>query len=162
VRLGNDNCSEVPQDSFCTPVELLPTRCRFLSLALSLSFSWLPHMSRARARTSLVYVGIKTHVLALDRNSGMEVWRTLLPAKYRSSGSLVNVVRDAEGLFATCAGEIFALDPRDGSLLWHEPLKGLGYGLTTVATDLGGSTPLAALAESQRQAQAAAARAAAT
>jgi len=118
-------------------------------------------MSRARARASLVYVGIKTHVLALDRNSGAEIWRTQLPAKYRTSGSLVNVVRDAEGLFATSAGEIFALDPSDGSLLWHEPLKGLGSGLTTIATDLGGSTPLAVLAESQRQAEAAAATAAA-
>ena len=114
-------------------------------------------MARARARSSLVYVGIKTHVLALDRNGGAEIWRTQLPAKFKSSASLVNVVRDAEGLFATCAGEIFALDPRDGSLLWREPLKGLGSGLTTVATDLGGSTPLSALAESQRQAEAAAA-----
>jgi len=111
---------------------------------------------------SLVYVGIKNHVVALDRRSGAEAWRTLLPAKYKSTASLVNVVRDAEGLFASCAGEMFALDPRDGTLLWHEPLKGLGTDLVTVATDLGGATQLPLVAGSARHAQAAAAAAAAS
>ena len=111
----------------------------------------------ARSRLSLVYIGIKTHVLAFERKSGTEVWRTPLPVKYKSSASLVNVVRDAEGLFATCAGEVFALDPRTGTVLWQEPLKGLGTGLITVATDLGGNTQLPVLVEGQHQAQAAAA-----
>ena len=113
----------------------------------------------SRARASLVYVGIKAHVVALDRKSGAEVWRTALPAKYKSAASLVNVVRDADGLFATCAGEIFALDPRSGDLLWHDALKGLGSGLTTIATDMGGSTQSVVMGESQRQAAAAAAAA---
>lgn len=114
----------------------------------------------ARFRLSLVYIGIKTNVLAFDRKSGTEVWRTPLPVKYKSSASLVNVVRDAEGLFATCAGEVFALDPRTGSVLWKEPLKGLGTGIVTLATDLGGSTQMPVLVEAQHQAQAAAAGAA--
>ncbi len=108
----------------------------------------------------MVYVGIKTFVLALDRKDGAELWRTQLPAKFKSSASLVSVVRDAEGLFATCAGEIFALDPRDGTLLWHEPLKGLGSGFTTVATDLGGTSSVSVQAASHAAAQAAAAHAA--
>lgn len=115
----------------------------------------------ARAQQSLVYVGVKHHVLAFDRKSGAAVWTTALPAKYRSSGGFVNVVRDAEGLFATCAGELFALDPRTGALLWHEALKGLGTGLVTVATDLGGATQVSAMGESMARAQAAAAAAAA-
>ena len=109
----------------------------------------------ARARIPLVYVGSKHHVLAFDRTSGAEVWRTSLPVKYKSSASLVNVVRDSEGFFATCAGELFALDASAGTLLWHEPLKKLGTGLITVATDLGGSTQLPVLAEAHHQAQAA-------
>lgn len=110
-----------------------------------------------RARQSLIYVGIKQHVLAVDRRNGAIIWKTELPAKYRSSGTFVNVVHDAEGLVATCAGELFALDPKSGNLLWHEPLKGLGTGLVTVATDLGGATQSAVVSESVRQAQAAAA-----
>lgn len=115
----------------------------------------------ARAPLSLVYVGVKHHVLAFDRKSGGAVWTTALPAKYKSSGSFVNVVRDTEGLFATCAGELFALDPKSGALLWHEPLKGHGTGLVTVATDLGAVTQASVIAESVARAQAAAAAAAA-
>lgn len=109
-----------------------------------------------RDRVSLVYVGIKSSVVALDRRTGEEMWRVALPAKYRTSASLVNVVRDADGLLATCAGELFALDPRSGSLRWRQPLKGLGMGLVTVATDLGGSTTFSVIAEGQRQMDAAA------
>jgi hypothetical protein len=115
----------------------------------------------ARASRSLVYVGVQHKVLAFDRKSGAAVWTAELPAKYKSSGSFVHVVRDAEGLFATCAGELFALDPKSGELLWHEPLKGLGTGIVSVATDLGGLTPIALTGESVARAQAAGAAAAA-
>jgi len=115
----------------------------------------------ARSRASLVFVGIKNHVVAFDRKNGQEVWRTLLPAKHRSGASFVNVVRDADGLFATCAGEVFALDPRNGNLLWHDPLKGLGTGLVTLATDLGAASQSPVMTASA-QAQAAAVTAATT
>lgn len=113
----------------------------------------------ARSRASLVYVGIKSQVVAFDRKHGTEVWRTALPAKYKSSASFVTVMRDAEGLFAACAGEVFALDPRTGALLWHDPMKGLGTGIVTMVSELGSSTPdvAAIAAELQRQAAATAA-----
>lgn len=113
----------------------------------------------ARARLSLVYVGVKSTVVAFDRKTGTEIWRTVLPAKYKSSSSFVNVARDSEGLFASCAGEVFALDPRNGALLWHDELKKLGTGLLTIATDLGGSSVAAVLANEQYQQEAAAASA---
>ena len=118
--------------------------------------------SMARAKHSLVYIGLKHHVLAFDRKNGLEVWSTELGVKYRSSSDFVNVVRDREGLFATCAGELFALDPNTGSVLWHEPLKGLGTGLVTIATDLGGTSEATVLEESARQTRAAASAAAAS
>jgi outer membrane protein assembly factor BamB len=112
----------------------------------------------ARTRGSLVYVGIRSFVLAFDRKTGAEVWRTQLPARYKSSASLVNVVRDNDGLFATCSGEIFALDPKSGEILWHDPLKGLGTGLATLVTDLGsGSQSNVALAQEMQNRAAAAA-----
>jgi outer membrane protein assembly factor BamB len=114
----------------------------------------------ARSRASLVFVGVRSHVLAFDRKNGQEVWRTQLPAKYKSSASFVNVVRDADGLFATCAGEVFALDPRNGNLLWHDQLKGLGTGLVTLATDLGATTQATVLSASAQEQAAAATTAA--
>lgn len=48
----------------------------------------------ARSRLSLIYIGVKSFVLALDRKTGGEVWRTQLPAKYRSSSMFVNIFRD--------------------------------------------------------------------
>lgn len=111
----------------------------------------------ARARFSLVYIGVKSTIVALDRKTGGEVWRTDLPAKYRSSASFVNVFRDEEGLFASCAGEVFSLDPRSGELLWRNELKKLGTGLVAIASDLGTGAQAGALAQAQHQAQAAAA-----
>src|SRR5688572_13340050 len=101
----------------------------------------------ARSRGSLIYVGIKHSVLAFDRKTGTQVWSTALPAKYRSAASLVNVVRDNDGLFATCSGEVFALDPKTGDLLWHDPLKGFGTGLATLVTDFAGGSQSVALAQ---------------
>lgn len=91
----------------------------------------------ARAKRSLLFVGIKSFVVAVDRASGAEVWRTQLPAKYRSSAMLLSVLYDGEGLFASIAGEVFALNPKTGELLWHEPFKGLGTGFVTMTSELG-------------------------
>lgn len=104
----------------------------------------------ARTNPGLVYVGIKRHVVALDRRTGTEVWRTEL----RGSSTFVCVFRDGDLLFATCSGEIFCLDPKTGALLWHNPLKGLGLGFTSVAGEYA-STPSSVAstvaAEVQRQ-----------
>ena len=114
----------------------------------------------ARSRASLLYIGIKTTVAAVDRKTGAEVWRTALPVKYKSSGGFVTVFRDDEGLFAVCAGEVFALDARSGELLWSVPLKGLGTGLVTLSSELGSPSQTPPAAELGRQRQAAAAAAA--
>lgn len=96
----------------------------------------------ARRRTSLVYVGIRNSVVAIDRASGAIAWSAKLKG---STSSFVNVLRDSQGLFATCGGEIFCLDPASGTVLWHNPLKGYGMGLTTMVTDVGGSGNAATL-----------------
>ena len=116
----------------------------------------------ARAKRSLLFIGIKSFVVALDRASGTEVWRTQLPAKYRNSAMLLSVLYDGEGLFASFAGEVFALNPKTGELLWHEPFKGLGTGFVTMASELGagatgaGDAAAAAMLMVQRAAGAAA------
>jgi outer membrane protein assembly factor BamB len=73
--------------------------------------------------------------------------------KYQVSSDFVNVVRDRDGLFAACAGELFALDPMTGTIIWHEPLKGLGTGLVTIASDLGGASATTVIEEDARKAR---------
>lgn len=74
---------------------------------------------------------------------------------------LVSVLFDGEALFASCAGEVFALDPKTGALLWHEPFKGLGTGFITMTSESGGASTAvqsadAALIAAQRAAAGAA------
>lgn len=85
---------------------------------------------------SVMYLGIRGTVVAIDRRTGAEIWRTPL-----KGCDFVNVALDGDSLFATARGEIYCLDPLTGRVRWNNPLKGLGWGLITIAgTDI---TPLA-------------------
>lgn len=83
-----------------------------------------------RDRAGPLYIGIRGHVVALDRSSGAELWRVKL-----TGYGLVNVQLDDRRLYATTHGEAFCLDPRSGALLWKNQLKGLGWGLATMAAE---------------------------
>ncbi len=83
--------------------------------------------------TGLLFIGIKGSVVALNRATGQQVWVTRL-----KGSDFVNVVPQDGAVLATCSGEVFCLDPRTGIQMWHNPLKGFGTGLATIATE---STP---------------------
>jgi outer membrane protein assembly factor BamB len=78
--------------------------------------------------TTPVYLGIRGTVVALDRDSGAELWRTPL-----KGWNFVNLTLDGDNLFATTYGEIYCLDPVSGHIRWNNPLRGLGYGLVSIA-----------------------------
>ncbi len=98
-----------------------------------------------------VFVGIKGHVLALDRSTGAEVWRTAL-----KGSSFVNVVLIESGLYAATKGELFAIDPARGVIRWNNALKGLGLGLLTIGAPGGGQFVVVADQKSRDDAAAAA------
>ena len=98
--------------------------------------------------TSMVLTGIKGQVIALDRTTGSELWRTKL-----KGADFVNLVTDGTFIFAGTSGEVFCLDPATGSLLWRNPMKGLGFGLVSLLAGAENANG-AALAESRRQAHA--------
>ena len=112
----------------------------------------------ARTRAGIVYVGLKAMVVALDRRSGLEVWRTPLKGGVGRATSFVTLQRDGDILYAGVGGEVWALDPKSGSVMWHNPLKGLGYGIPNILGDseTAISTALPAAAEYKRQSDAAA------
>ena len=106
----------------------------------------------------LVFVGIKGSVVALNRETGEQVW-----VKRLLSIAFVNVVVEGERIFATTNGEIFCLDPVTGNVLWHNNLKGYGTGLATIATSEGmGSKSTTAMSEKRRRDEESAAAAAVT
>jgi len=80
------------------------------------------------ASQHVVFVGIKGHVLAVDRTTGAEIWRTAL-----TGSGFVNVAVTETDLYAATRGELFAIDPASGAIRWHNALKGLGLGLLTIA-----------------------------
>jgi outer membrane protein assembly factor BamB len=91
----------------------------------------------ARLQAGVVYVGIKTSVLALDRKTGEIAWAVKLPVKYGGTtvSGLANVWCEPDALFAACAGEIFCLDPKSGTIIWHNLLKKMGTGFVSIATE---------------------------
>jgi outer membrane protein assembly factor BamB len=80
-------------------------------------------------QTNLVFIGIAGTVVALDRATGTEIWRSPL-----KGGDFVNVALQGGELYATAKGELFCLDPSTGHIRWNNPLKGFGTGLMTIAT----------------------------
>ena len=107
--------------------------------------------------SDLIFVGIKGSVLALNRATGAKVWATRL-----KGSSFVNVVLERDQVLAACYGEIFCLDPLTGETMWHNPLRGFGLGLATIATEQNpGGGNAAAAAEQCRSDEEASASAAA-
>ena len=97
--------------------------------------------------SDLVFVGIKGSVIALNRATGQQVWATHLKGR-----DFVNVVMQGGAILASCSGEIYCLDPLTGNARWHNPLKGFGMGLATIAMECKPGTANApVLAEKRRR-----------
>jgi len=98
-----------------------------------------------------LYIGIKGHVVAVDRTTGSELWRTHL-----AGSSYATVYSDAGGLYAGAQGKLYSLDRTTGRVLWKNDLSGLGYNLIAFSCNSG----VAAAAEETARRRAAAAAAA--
>jgi outer membrane protein assembly factor BamB len=98
-----------------------------------------------------VFVGIHGNVIALDRATGQELWRTEL-----KGSDFVNLLVDGDVILASTYGAIFCLDAVTGTLLWRNDLPGQGWGIASIATS-SGSTTSAGPARKRQQDQEAAA-----
>ncbi len=107
--------------------------------------------------SDLLFIGIKGSVIALNRANGEQVWATNL-----KGSNFVNVSVEDGRVLAICSGEVFCLDPLTGGALWHNPLKGFGRGLATLATVDNPGTAAATVVAEQYFRNAAAATAAAS
>lgn len=104
--------------------------------------------------SELVFIGIKGSVIALNRQTGEQVWLTRL-----KGSDFVNVVCQDGVILASGHGEIFCLEPSSGRVLWHNPLKGFGLGLATIALEnqAGNTNTLVMAAKRRRDEEATAA-----
>ena len=103
-------------------------------------------------------MGVQGSVIALNPANGEHLWAVKL-----KGSDFVNVVLNGNNLYAATHGELFCLDPGTGSIRWHDPLKGYGWGLVSIAGEGIVQNPSALGAEKRRrdQQQAAAASGAA-
>lgn len=77
-----------------------------------------------------LFLGISDHVVCLSKKSGEQLWKT----KLRSS-TITNVYYETENVFAYSGGHLFCLKAADGSIIWENTLKGLGYGTCIIASE---------------------------
>ena len=95
-------------------------------------------MIERRPRTTLhlpqrLAVCVGNHVVALQPETGDELWRTRLPGWF--GGHIGTLLMDGDVVFAGVFGRLHCLSMEDGRILWSAELKGLGQGLVAVATD---------------------------
>lgn len=99
----------------------------------------------------MLFTGGHGYVVALDKETGDEVWRTSLPGTgYR----FVNLLVEDGAIFAASGGRVFCLTPDAGRILWENSMPGLGYncfGFATINNPANASSAVAAAEESRQR-----------
>lgn len=77
-----------------------------------------------------LYLGIKGHVVCIEKQTGKELWNTKLKGM-----SITNVFCDSKNIFAYASGHLFCLDSAFGKIQWKNALSGYGYGSCIFASN---------------------------
>ncbi len=85
---------------------------------------------------NLVFIGLQAKVIALRRDSGEVVWEWKDPSGW---GGYMNLYLDGDRLICAVNGYVSCLD-FEGRELWRNPLKGMGVGVTSIATVRGSAS----------------------
>ncbi len=89
----------------------------------------MPAKLSTAKRSDVLYMGIKTSILAINTRTGQPIWQTDLKQM-----GFISLQLDGDALYVGTNGEIFCLDRATGQVLWHNELKGFGRGLVTFAS----------------------------
>ncbi len=100
---------------------------------------------------NLLIIGMKGCVLGIDKATGERVWETHL-----KSSAFVNVYVEPDRIVASTRGEMWCLEPDSGRIIWHNRMKGMGYGMVPFGYDPANQIVLAAQIHAQQQAAVAA------
>jgi outer membrane protein assembly factor BamB len=93
----------------------------------------------------LLFVAFNGRVLALSRHDGSIIWRWSSPHR----GQYITLLPNGDMLFVCSQGYTWALNPATGAELWHQPLKGEGVGIPSLATMRATSSSSSAAAQQQ-------------
>ena len=79
----------------------------------------------------LLFVGIKSCVLALTRSDGHTLWSVKLPGVL--GDSFVTLTSDEKNVYAYSKGRIHCIEILSGTVLWKNELSGFGYGVASIS-----------------------------
>lgn len=99
----------------------------------------------------IVYLGLKGHVVAVDKKDGATLWQTKLKGGLASGDRFVTLLIEDARVYAHTCGELFCLDADTGEILWNNGLEGLGYDIGSLASEGISSAAAPALAHRRRQ-----------
>ncbi len=73
-------------------------------------------------------------VAAINPLSGNIKWKTRLKAAHKVHGDVTLLV-EKDVIYAGCAGHLFCLDRHNGTIKWHNGLKGWGFSPISIANE---------------------------
>ena len=85
----------------------------------------------------LIFAALKRTILALDAETGEQVWKTQLPGRF---GTYTSIIVDAGVLYAARHGKVHALDPGSGEILWTAEDKDLKHYPVMLVSSSGASS----------------------
>ena len=96
--------------------------------------SWLIFdVGQSSMKTNALYVGTKSQVVAIDRQTGQVLWQTKLGRSLTTELRFVTLLAEGSQVFVHTNGELFCLAATSGEILWKNGLKGMGYELASLA-----------------------------
>jgi outer membrane protein assembly factor BamB len=84
--------------------------------------------------SDLVFVGVGSNVVAINKLDGATVWETCVRTGW-SGRDFVTVLVDGDCVYAHGGGELHCLEAATGIVRWKNDLPGRGYGLATLAVE---------------------------
>jgi outer membrane protein assembly factor BamB len=75
-----------------------------------------------------LYIGVKGSVLALNKDTGKELWR-----RHLKGSSFVTLAIESDAIYAHTYGNLYCIDKVKGNIKWDDSLSGLGYGMAMIA-----------------------------
>jgi outer membrane protein assembly factor BamB len=108
-------------------------------------------VERKTMSSSIIFIGVKAHVVAVDRKTGGTLWKTKLKGGLTSGERFVTLLVEGGCVYAHTYGELFCLDETTGEILWRNALEGLGYDIASLATAGAASPAVAALASLKKK-----------
>lgn len=98
---------------------------------------------------TLVFIGAKKWLSAVDSVTGRFVWKTEIPGSWFGPTGFMTVTADPFGVYACRGGRVTCVDPMSGSILWSVKAPHAGASLpvaATMLTGLGGASQQVQLA----------------